>query len=192
VTRPHDAGAVYAALDAHVGTFFEGHALDRVAWDRGPIQRDLPGFAVTRIGPGPKTDLWVYVSRGAWTASPEVSGHVEFMTLGAVDNPRFPELVTMTAHYHVSYPLAAGHTFPIGEPWLPGSLCEHVLVSRPYPFGPAFEVCNFANGHVHILWLLPITAAERELRHRDGLEALESRCERSGLEYWVPDRASVV
>jgi hypothetical protein len=88
--------------------------------------------------------------------------------------------------------LGTGHTFPIGEPLLPGSTCEYFLVSQPYPFGPELEVCNFPSGHVHILWLLPITAAEREFKVREGLEALEQRFDECALEYWNSDRASVV
>jgi hypothetical protein len=62
----------------------------------------------------------------------------------------------------------------------------------PYPFGPRLEVCNFAGGHLHFLWLVPITAAERELKMREGLEALERRFDECGLEYANPWRASTI
>jgi hypothetical protein len=65
-------------------------------------------------------------------------------------------------------------------------------VSLPYPFGPDLEVCDFADWHLHVLWLLPITAAERAFKVREGVEALEQRFDACALEYWVPDRASVV
>jgi hypothetical protein len=54
------------------------------------------------------------------------------------------------------------------------------------------EVCNFRDWHLHVLWLLPITKAERELKVKEGLEALEQRFDACALEYWIPDRASVV
>jgi hypothetical protein len=98
----------------------------------------------------------------------------------------------MAAWYHGRHGLGVGHTLPIGEPWLPGSTCEFLLVSRPYPFGPQLEVCDLPDGHLHVLWLLPITAAEREFKVREGVEALEQRFDACGLEYGVPDRASAV
>jgi hypothetical protein len=98
----------------------------------------------------------------------------------------------MSAWYHGRYGLGAGHTFPIGEPWLPGSACEFFLVSLPYPFGPKLEVCNVSDSPVQVLWLLPITAAEREFKFREGPEALEQRFDTCALEYWAPGRASVV
>ena len=65
-------------------------------------------------------------------------------------------------------------------------------MSQPYPFGPDLEVCNFPGGHVHVVWLLPITAAERDFKVREGLEALEQRFDACGLKYWVPGRESAV
>jgi hypothetical protein len=65
-------------------------------------------------------------------------------------------------------------------------------VSLPYPFGEELEVCNFPDGHLHVRWLLPITATEREFKVREGLEALEQRFDACALEYWSPTRASVL
>ena len=62
-----------------------------------------------------------------------------------------------------------GHTVPIGEPWLPGSACDHLLVSLPYPFGPELEMCRWDGGHARLLWLLPITEAERDFRTEHDL-----------------------
>ena len=98
----------------------------------------------------------------------------------------------MAAWYHGQYALGLGHTFPIGEPWLPGSRCPFFLVSLPYPFGPELEVCNSADGQARILWLVPITAVERNFKAREGLEALEQRFDECRLEYWRPNRESVV
>jgi hypothetical protein len=54
------------------------------------------------------------------------------------------------------------------------------------------EVCNVRDWHLHVLWLLPITAAERDFKVHKGLEALEQRFDACAIEYWVPGRASVV
>ncbi len=102
------------------------------------------------------------------------------------------ELVSLTAWYHKQHCLGVGHTLPIGEPWQRGSLCDSLLVSTPYPFGPELEVCNLPDGHVHILWLLPITSAEREFKTQHGLEALEQKFDDAELKFWDATRASVV
>lgn len=68
-----------------------------------------------------------------------------------------------------------GHTVPIGRPWAERSDCDHLLVSLPYPWSPEFEVCDWEQGHIRVLWQLPVTAAEKAFRHEHGLEALEQR-----------------
>ena len=98
----------------------------------------------------------------------------------------------MTVFYHRGGKLGLGHTLPIGEPWAPGSLCDHLLVSLPYPFGPGLEIAHIGDRHVEFLWLLPITEAERQLKVSYGLEALQSRFDGVGLRYWQVDRPSVV
>lgn len=69
----------------------------------------------------------------------------------------------MNVYYHRGGRLGLGRTVPIGEPWLPGSRCDHYLVSLPYPFGPDLQVCHIGDLHVDFLWLLPITRAGRDL-----------------------------
>jgi hypothetical protein len=98
----------------------------------------------------------------------------------------------MTAWYHLKEGLGLGHTFPIGEPWLPGSSCTSMLVSLPYPFGPELERCRTPMGDVRVLWLLPITEAERQYKVTAGLLALEQRFDAAALEYWRSDRTSVI
>jgi hypothetical protein len=174
----------------HLNRYFAGHRCELHTWPLGPGRAEPSGLRVAEFAAGPRTGLWVYVTAGACEAREDP--RLEFMILAPERDPRHVELLTMTAWYHGQYGLGRGHTFPIGEPWLPGSSCEYFLVSLPYPFGPELELCSLPDGHLHVLWLLPITAAERELKRREGLEALEQRFDAAELEYWVPDRSSVV
>jgi len=80
----------------------------------------------------------------------------------------------MTAYYHRGGKLGLGHTLPIGEPWLPGSRCDRLLASLPYPWGPELQTCHVGDRHVDFLWLLPITRQERDFKVANGLEALEA------------------
>jgi hypothetical protein len=98
----------------------------------------------------------------------------------------------MTVFYNRTGKLGLGHTVPIGEPWLPGSGCDHLLISLPYPFGPDLQTCHVGDRHIDILWLLPITERERTLKVSSGLESLESRFEGAGLRYWKAVRESIV
>lgn len=102
------------------------------------------------------------------------------------------ELLAMTVFYNRGGKLNLGHTLPIGEPWLPGSSSDYLVVCLPYPFGPDLQTCHVGDRHVEFLWLLPITESEKDFKVRSGLEALESRFEGAGLKYWQIDRASVI
>lgn len=183
------------AVELHLRRFFRGHPRVHFQTWPGPIASSLPDFRVMVIPPGPRTCLWTYASLGAYAIRTGEHAN-EFFVLAAESSEAHVELVTMVAHYHAdadpSYRLGHGHTVSIGRPWLPGSRCDQVLLCRPYPFGPELEHCADPRGHVQVLWLLPITQREREFQIVHGLEALEQRFESAGLEYWRPDRGSLV
>jgi Suppressor of fused protein (SUFU) len=179
-----------ATVRRHLQQFFAGHSHSEHVWTLGPAHEELPRLRVVEFASGPKTGLWTYVTVGAWEACKDP--RLEFLIVAPKQDQRHIELLFMAAWYHGRHGLGTGHTLPIGEPWLPGSTCDHFLVSRPYPFGPDLEICNFPDWHLHVLWLLPITAAERELKVREGCDAIEQRFEECGLEYWMPNRASTI
>jgi len=72
------------------------------------------------------------------------------------------------------------------------SICDYFLVSLPYLHGPNLETCCLVEEHIHIYWLLPITKAELDFQQQHGTDALEELFEQKGLEYWRPDRKSIV
>lgn len=182
---------VCGALDEHVRRFFADRTIDAFTWPTGPIRDQNPHFRVLRVAPENNADVWTYVSVGGWAAT---DGHfgLEFLISTAVAADRAVELLAMTVFYNRGGKLDLGHTLPIGEAWLPGSRCEHLLVSLPYAFGPELQTCHVGDRHVEFLWLLPITEAERALKVASGVEALESRFDEVGLKYWQVDRSSVV
>ena len=182
----------YNALRKHISDYFPSHPIHEHKWNDGPIAKILPRFSILEVAPGPKNNLWTYFSLGAWEVKHKDSGTIEFMLVTPERDKQHFLSLAMTAFYHVSNPLGVGHTFPIGEPWLEGSKCDHMLVSRPYVYSPELEVCNLSNQHVHFLWLLPITKAERDYKSKNGLEALEKIFEESEVEYWKIARESLV
>ena len=182
---------VCGALEEHARRFFAGRAIEVFTWPEGPIREQNPHFRVLRVAPASATDVWTYVSVGGWAATGEPFG-LEFVICTASAEDRGVELLAMTVFFNRGGKLDVGHTLPIGEPWLPGSWCDHLLVCLPYPFGPDLQTCHVGDRHVEFLWLLPITESESDLKVSSGLEALESRFDKVGLRFWQADRASVI
>ena len=78
----------------------------------------------------------------------------------------------------------------IGEPWIEGSACDHILVSLPYPYGPMFE--EVPGTHVRYRWLLPITAREAAYACEFGVDELERHFESAEIDFANPARSSAV
>jgi hypothetical protein len=186
-----DDDELHAGVREHYETFFDREG-EELIWPHGPARARLRSFRVLRVPPNDHTGLWTYASVGAFALGPDSGESLEFFLLTQQATDRAVELVTMVAHYHHTEHLGLGHRLPIGEPWLEGATCDAFLVSLPYPFGPTLENLEVGGGPVRVLWLLPITAAERRLATQDGLEALEERFDNARIEYWRPDRPSVV
>lgn len=175
----------------HLLNFFEGHEYEELVFDQGPMLEVAPWFRVLRFRPGPRYELWAYVTLGACTLRDD-GADLEFAVFSEYESPRFIELLTVSAYYHRDFKLGLEHTVPLGEPWTTGSTCNHYMVSLPYPLGPEFEVCDLKEGHAHIFWLLPITDQERTYKVKNGAEALESMFDKAELKYWGFGRQSVV
>lgn len=175
----------------HIRAFFAGHVITEDRFNAGPMPSAYPEFRVLTIAPGPRIPLWTYVSAGTCQIGNDDAEKTEFSICAPSKDDRLLEIVTMTGWYHHSMKVGRGHIIPIGEPWLPGSSCDNLLVSLPYPFGPDLEICNYERQHLHILWLVPITTQECLFAKEHGAETLEERFDAAQLESWSPRRASV-
>ncbi|MET8170399.1 suppressor of fused domain protein [Streptomyces sp. NPDC005329] len=182
------------AVESHVRAFFEGHRVEVVVCDLGPDRREaVPELRVLVVGPGPRSDSWAYVTAGCWASTVNAGHGLEFVMTSQVRDQRFIDLMAMITYYHCAgHQLDLEHSMPIGEPWVPGSTCDHLLISLPYLHGPDLEHCPLPGGHVRILWTLPVTAAEIEFRRRQGHEALERLFDEAEIVPTDPFRASVV
>ncbi|MEU4040138.1 suppressor of fused domain protein [Streptomyces collinus] len=180
-------------VESHVRAFFAGHLVEAVDHDLGTErQRVLPRLRVLVVAPGPRSDSWAYVTAGCWASAAHDGHGLEFVMTTHVRDQRFIELMAMIAYYHCGgHRLDLEHSMPIGEPWVPGSSCDHVLISLPYLHGPDLEHCPLPQGHARILWALPVTTAEIEFRRRHGHEALEQLFDAAQLIPTDPFRASV-
>jgi hypothetical protein len=178
---------------SHLDGFWPDRVHEEFVWTLGPIGRSLPRFRVRRIAPAKRRDPWVYVTVGAWEATADDAHGTEFFLLSPSEDARHVELLSMVANFHADarYRLTVGSTMNIGRPWMDGSVADHLLVSLPYPYGPALELCQLRERHVRFLWLVPITAAEANLVRGQGLEALERLLEQSKVDVISPKRRSL-
>jgi len=181
------------AVEDHVREFFAGHECESLPYDLGASRRAaVPGLRILAVGPGPRSGHWNYVTAGCWgPANEEGQGH-ELLLVAPAGDEGFVELLAMVAFYHATRFLAVRHSVPIGRPWAPGSVCDHLLVVRPSLHGPAFEHCPLPEGRTRILWLMPVTAAELAFRREFGHESLERLFEGRGVDPADPRRLSAV
>ncbi|MER6029911.1 hypothetical protein [Streptomyces sp. NPDC001851] len=125
-----------------------GHSVEVVVCDLGSERREaVPDLRVLVVDPGPRSASWAYVTAGCWAAM-EKDGHgLEFVMTARVRDRRFIDLMAMIACYHCGgHQLDLEHSMPIGEPWVPGSTCDHLLISLPYLHGPGLEHCPLPGG----------------------------------------------
>lgn len=148
---------------------------------------DIPCFSVLAFSPRKGRSLWTYASCGM--SATQSATRVELHLFAQKDSLVHVETLTVIAHYHATgASIKLGDTVNFGRPWIEGSLCQYGLISRPYLDGPRLERSPAAQ----FLWLVPITAEERELKIRSGLESLESKFEAANFNYADPLRKSVV
>ncbi len=162
-------------------------------WDKGPVWELPPSFCVLEFPPTAMRNLWTYVT--CEMSQPLDDEPLELHLFSPVQSDRHVELLTAIAHYHRTEQfLGLGHTVNFGRPWLNESKCEYGLISLPYLDGPRLEEFHTDKSKhmIRFLWLVPITARERDYKKSHGLEALEERLERDSFDYADPHRSSVV
>lgn len=170
--------------------FFWGASPKLLRWELGPTDELPSSFGVLEFPPEKKV-AWIYATCGM--SRPEDESPLEIHMYSPCQYDQHVELLTAIAHYHrTGCRLGLGHTVNFGRPWLPGSACDHGLVSLPYLDGPDLEIAEFVQAKLQFYWLIPITKEEREFKKRNGLDALEERLEAATFNYLDPKRKSVI
>lgn len=163
----------------------------------GPILESLPGFNIAKLrfrASGAAWEAWIYCTVGVFMVNAHEHIKQEFFVVSPVENFTHVGTLTMLANYHADpeHRLRIGDIVGIGDAWLPGSSCDHLLVSLPYPFGREFEWLGLGDTCVRFLWAMPITVREAAFADIHGYEELESRFDSAGINYLDPNRESVV
>src|SRR3954464_1243049 len=83
----------------HLQNFFSGHECEEIEFSSGPMSEAAPWFRILCFPPGPRYNLWAYVTFGASALREGVDG-LEFSILSEYGSPRFVELLTMIGYYH--------------------------------------------------------------------------------------------
>jgi Suppressor of fused protein (SUFU) len=178
----------------HVTRHFRGHPVFAVDVPAHVLDR-VPGLQILEVGGGPRTGLTTYVTLGCWEAVQAGGEGVEFVLSAREPDIAHAATLASVAARHCSTPqqrLDRGSVVPLGKPWTPGSTCDRLLVTLPYPYGPDFEWCRWRRNSARLLWLMPITPEEAAYVAEYGVDALERRFEESQVHFADPERPSVV
>jgi hypothetical protein len=186
-----------SAIETHLRHGFPGQRVVVQGWRTDAMS--APHVRVLRVDPETRGGLWLHVSSGASLPGEESetgpaakAEGSEFVLVTPFKTLRAVELLAMVVYFHGVQALSLGDIVSVGEPWLPGSTCGHLLVSNPYLLADELWTLPLPGRTVNFRWVIPITATERAYATERGLDALEQRFEEAGLEYWDPHRASVV
>lgn len=186
--------ALIFEIREHLARFWPEATVCDVNVPQGPVQQLLPDFRVVRIAPTDRKQALIYCTVGASLA--EEADHVkhEFFLAVPIVNDEHATTLAMLANVHADsrYRLDVGRVVAIGEPVVPSSRCDHLLISLPYPYGPKLEWLETAYGCVRFLWTLPITEKEAHFAREHGAEALERIFDQRRIDYLDFRRFSVV
>lgn len=187
-SRSVSTKAVQRALYTHVDRCFPVHDKAMIALEGHPVLASLPHLRVARIAPSYGSEPWAFLTLGGWALGREAGGGTELLLLAEDDREVHARTLADALLQLEEHPVAPGAFVRLPGGWLPGSACDHGLVTLPYPYGPVLEEVRDSPLPVRVLWLCPVTAAEVALGRTQGLEALEQRLE--GMNFQDPQRPS--
>jgi Suppressor of fused protein (SUFU) len=183
----------YQNIEKHLREFWKGRLVTCETVKDGPVTKSIPGFSVLRFSDTVERPYWIYCTLGCFRVD---SGHhrYEFFLLSAQESSQHVLTLSMLANFHADprYRLGPGSIVEIGDPWIPGSSCDHLLISLPYTFGAKLEWLQLSDFCARVLWALPITRREAEYAHREGIEPLEQKFDEVVLPYLDVGRHSVI
>jgi hypothetical protein len=192
-TNAYDNRVRSAILD-HLHSFWPNSSISEEGWDEGPIRENVPGFRVLKLRSDTLKRPVIYVTEGCFISEPEAHIRHEFFVISPNEERQQVETLTMLANFHADerFRLDVGSVVNIGESWVPGSTCNHLLISVPYPYGPKLEWLRLPDICVRFLWALPVTAREAAFAELNGFEALEQKFDAVRVDYLNPFRTSVI
>lgn len=182
-----------AALFDHLDQCFREHRKELLRPVNSTLAAALPDLRIARIEPSSRVEPWVYISVGAWRLSAANQAAAEYMMLASEQDDALVDWISaaILRHRSAGAPLDLGAVVPLGQAWRPHSDCDRLMVTLPYPYGPALEDVPVTGITLRVRWLLPIDPAEEAVLRAQGIEALEQRLEQARVDFLDPLRDSV-
>ena len=154
-----------------------------------PHKKMPSAFHVLEFPPSLKHEFWIYSTVGMSIGMAD--NLIELHIFSQTKDATLVELLTITASFHRNNTaLGLHHTVNFGRPWQRNSTCCFGFISLTYLDGEDAELFYFPGGHLHNLWLLPITESERNYKIAKGWDALEELFDSCELNYLDPYRIS--
>src|SRR5262249_48018352 len=115
-------------IERHLEEFWNPRTQVHLSVDQGPVVNSIPSFSVIRFSPTEEKPYWIFCTLGCFKVD---SGHQrhEFFLLSPTESSQHVLTLSMLANFHADsrYRLGPGNVVEIGDPWLPGSSCDHLL-----------------------------------------------------------------
>jgi hypothetical protein len=161
---------------------------------KGGRSGELPAvFFVLEFPPTIGRGVWVYATIGMSIQRDEVP--IEVHLFSPRKHAEHVDTLAAIAHYHrTGTSLGPNHTVNLGRPWMPLSRCDCALISPPFPDGKAMTTIEGRDHsqETQLLWMMPITQAEREYAKAHGIEEFWTRFDQNPVSYVDVQRESVV
>jgi hypothetical protein len=198
LSKEDEVNAIMISTDAlvlqHLRKTWEFNAFGESPCTSSLLKGIISSLTIIRFDPlVAEKGVWAYVTSGARVVRCE-SSRKEFLILSPRSDERHLQTLEEVVFRHAvpNNALFMGETFTLSRPWLEGSLCDCLLVSRPYLLSPSLEFLDLDEYQVQFCWLFPITSQERGYLHKNGLDVLERLFEQQRVKPLDPTRPSVV
>lgn len=193
--RPRVAGLeIRRGILQHIESFWPTATIVEERWEEGSVEENIPGFRVLQVNSRAPRRPVIYLTSGCFLVGRVQHVRHEFFIISPKEQRQHVETLAMLANFHADhrYRLDVGSVVNIGDPWMPGSICDHLLISVPYPYGPKLEWLKTPDICVRFLWAMPITPREAAFLELNSLEALEQQFDAAKVDYMDPVRSSIV
>ena len=165
----------------------EGHYQKFLGPIESPVMHStdekVPHIDIYQFGPTDERDFWTLITGGmsdvaqrAPELDPPISGRTEILLYAPEPQPWMFSVLKGLAGmpFDDDTYLHWGHTVPNGQPMTAKpSLLTSFFFLPPYFEDDGFDTLTLDDERVDILWLVPITEAEREFAVENGSRALE-------------------
>lgn len=150
-----------------------------------------PGFRVLEYTNLPDRPEWAYATCGMSLAKNPKP--IEIHLFSMKRDRKLVDLLSSIAYgYRNGDAMEVNDIVDFGRPWHKNSICDHGLVSLPFPDGAKMEVEKIQGKNTFFYWMIPITKREAEYKENWGIYDLNLVFDEPPLDYMNVKRVSAV